>query len=276
MQDTFINLLGKLPNWFVGVPKLKCFYTNRLNKDLFRFCQLTKSYKIEINLNNFSENYLWFGCKPINIDSFLQKHLKPESVFVDCGANIGIWSIIASEYINNKGEIHSIEPNPEIYLRLKRNLNHNNLQNKCKVYSLALSNDNGDKFLYLDDFNHQMSTLSDGIKGKKKVNVTSRTLDSFNLNNVDGIKIDVEGYELQVLEGSMKTISNLKPWLVIELNNTFHKIQKIIEWEVYKYLRQIGYTTNFDPNKELDFRYCEDIVFFDSKNTEIKKFVSFL
>lgn len=132
MQDTFINILEKLPNWVVGVPKLKSFFKNGLDKDFFRFCQLTKSFKIEVNLNNTSENYLWFGCKPTNIESFLQKHLKPESVFVNCGANIGIWSIIASEYINNKGEIHSFEPNPEICLRLERNLNHNNLPQNSK------------------------------------------------------------------------------------------------------------------------------------------------
>ena len=121
-----------------------------------------------------------------------------------------------------------------------------------------------------------MSTLSDGIKGKKKVNVTSRTLDSFKLNNVDGIKIDVEGYELQALKGSIKTISDHKPWLVIELNNTFHKIQKIIEWDVYQYLSKFDYTTSFALNRKLNFGYCGDVVFFNSKNTKIKKFEPFL
>jgi len=127
------------------------------------------------------------------------------------------------------------------------------------------------EFLYLDDLNHQTSSLNK-LDRHNKIKVHKKAFDSFNLKRVDGMKIDVEGHELQVVKGSIKTISALKPWLVIELNNSFHEIQNIAQWETFQILTGIGYTTNFDIKAHLTYDYCGDVVFFDSAKTCLSKY----
>jgi len=271
-----INLVERIPNRFVGVPKLKSYFASKLTSEIHRFCSLTDNFKIELNLNDSSENYLWFGCKPQEIINFLRSNLRPESIFVDCGANIGIWTIIALEFIKTGGAVHSFEPNPNLCERLQKNLDYNNLGEQCSIHEVALSSDSKTEFLYLDDFNHQMGSLRRAKTEGNKIKVLTKTLDSFNLNRIDGMKIDVEGYESQVIKGAIQTISSYKPWLVVELNNSFHKIQNITQWEVYRMLADIGYTTNFDKAENLKYTYCRDIVFYDSETTCLSLYPPFL
>ncbi|SVD62297.1 uncharacterized protein METZ01_LOCUS415151, partial [marine metagenome] len=234
VQSFAINLLGKIPNSFMGVPKIKSYFASKLTREIYQFCSLSENFKIELNLNDSSENYLWFGCIPKEIIDFLRCNLRHDSIFVDCGANIGIWTIIALEYIKSKGAVHSFEPNPKLCKRLQKNLDYNKLNDKCSLHQVALSSDSKMEFLYLDDFNHQMGSLHKGNNENNKIKVLTKTFDSFNMNRVDGMKIDVEGYESQAIKGARKTISSLKPWLVVELNNSFHEIQNITQWEVYR------------------------------------------
>ena len=276
MLDFAINLVERIPNRFVGVPKLKSYFASKLTGENHRFCSITDNFKIEINLTDSSENYLWFGCKPKDIISFLSSNLRPDSVFVDCGANIGIWTIIALESIKSAGTVHSFEPNPKLCKRLQKNLDYNKISQQCTLHEVALSSDSKIVFLYLDEINHQMGTLRGGENEKNKIQILTKPLDSFNLNRIDGMKIDVEGHESQVIKGGMESISFHKPWLVIELNNSFHKIQNITQWEVYRILTDIGYMTHFDKTENLEYTYCRDVIFYDSAKTPTEQFPPFL
>jgi len=274
--DFAINLVGRIPNRFVGVTKLKSYFANKLTGENHRFCSLNDNFKIEINLTDSSENYLWFGCKPKDIISFLSSNLHSDSIFVDCGANIGIWTIIALESIKSVGTVHSFEPNPKLCKRLQKNLDYNKISQQCTLHEVALSSDSKTEFLYLDEINHQMGTLRGGKNEKNKIQILTKPLDSFNLNRIDGMKIDVEGHESQVIKGGMESISFHKPWLVIELNNSFHKIQNITQWEVYRILTDIGYMTHFDKTENLEYTYCRDVIFYDSAITPTEQFPPFL
>lgn len=276
MLNFAINLVERIPNRFVGVPKLKSYFANKLTGENHRFCSLTDNFKIEINLTDSSENYLWFGCKPKDIISFLSSNLRSDSIFVDCGANIGIWTIIALESIKSVGTVHSFEPNPKLCKRLQKNLDYNKISQQCTLHEVALSSDSKTEFLYLDEINHQMGTLRGGKNEKNKIQILTKPLDSFNLNRIDGMKIDVEGHESQVIKGGMESISFHKPWLVIELNNSFHKIQNITQWEVYRILTDIGYMTHFDKTENLEYTYCRDVIFYDSAITPTEQFPPFL
>ena len=120
-----------------------------------------------------------------------------------------------------------------------------------------------------------MSSLNK-LDRHNKIKVHKKAFDSFNLKRVDGMTIDVEGYELQVVKGSIKSISFHKPWLVIELNNSFHKIQNITQWEIFQIFTGIGYTTNLDIKAHLAYDYCSDVVFFDSAKPSLSKYPSCL
>jgi FkbM family methyltransferase len=275
IKNIIINCISILPNHIIAVSKIKSFIISFLDIDIYKFCSVSTNFKIEINLKDKSENYLWYGNIPEEITKFLYSNLNSNSVFIDCGANIGIWSTIALEIIKSEGCVHSFEPNPNLFLRLTRNLKFNNISSRCNCYKLALSSESRSSFLYLDDHHHQMGSLYYREKNKKlKVNLI--TLDSLKLCQIDGMKIDVEGHELQVIKGAMKTLAPHKPWLVVELNNSFYDVQYITEWEVYHLLTGIGYSTNFDMGQSLNLSFCRDIIFYDATKSVKEKFPPFL
>lgn len=196
-------------------------------------------------------------------------------MFIDCGANIGIWSLIAQETIQENGKVYSFEPNPSLFKRLTENLDFNNVFSNCICYPMGLSSKLHSAFLNLDDNHHQMGSLHTEMSDKK-VKVELITLDSLKLDRIDGIKIDVEGHEFEVLKGALESLTKNKPWLLIELNNLFYNISNITQWNVYKLLSGLGYSSNFHETTNLSKSYCRDILFYHKTNNNSERLPSFL
>lgn len=144
---------------------------------------------------------------------FLKHYLRRKDVFFDVGANIGLYSILARKFVGTKGVVHSFEPTLEIYNRLSRNILLNKYRNVFS-HNIALSNTCG----YLDfNISHDgydaWNSLGYPSAGNviTKTTVWADTLDNliqeYQINKVDLIKIDVEGWEIQVLQGGSKYFS---------------------------------------------------------------------
>lgn len=264
-----------LPNSVLGVPRFKSFLLRTFNFQGFFFVKVLNDLKIQVNLEDFSENFLFYGCGPKTTIDFLKNHLNNGDVFIDCGANIGLWTLIASNATKNNGVVYSFEPNPKLYERLVKNIEFNNLQQRCSIHKFGLSSAPHSSFLYLDDNHHQMGSLHNK-NSNSKIKVELDTLDSFELSRINGMKIDVEGHELDVIKGAIQTLTLHKPWLVVELNNSFYNIQDITQWKVYHLLTGIGYTTNFDSRQNLNLSFCRDIIFYDTTKSNKGQFPPFL
>ena len=134
-----------------------------------------------------------------------QKKLK---TIIDIGAWWGPWTLWWGAKAKT---IEAFEPNPEILPDLTQNTNK---LNNCTVHNTALGNTTGNVSM-------QYETHS-GTYHIKDYNgsINLRTLDSYNFQNVDIIKIDVEGFEVPVLEGAKQTILTQRPWIQIEGNNS--------------------------------------------------------
>ena len=90
--------------------------------------------------------------------------------------------------------------------------------NNVTLYECALSDVETDSIMTARDYKSGMSSLlKRKFKDKYEVIVKTKKLDSFDLPKVDFIKIDVEGYEAQVLSGAKKTILKWKPKIYIEI-----------------------------------------------------------
>ncbi len=135
------------------------------------------------------------------------KALPPEGVFIDIGANVGIYSAIAAAALNRLGCVVAIEPNPPVFERLKFNLSAtcevNPEKPRVEVLQQGISDQTGEFELFLDDSNLGASSLLGNTRGQKSIQVPCSTLleviDAQKLSRVDVIKCDIEGAEDRAL-----------------------------------------------------------------------------
>jgi len=176
-----------------------------------------------VNNNNFFE---------YDLLQKLQPYIKKNAVILDIGANIGNHSIYWATRSNAK-KIYSFEPVGNFFKILKKNVEINKLNNKVKIFNIGLSDQkiNG-SISHYDPTNIGETSIKQDLNGSLVLD----KLDNIKIeeNAIDFIKIDVEGHELQVLQGSRETLLKHKPTIFIE---TFpDKKQK-----VHEYLTNLGY-----------------------------------
>jgi FkbM family methyltransferase len=161
-----------------------------------------------------------------------------------------------SRYLSSGSHIYAFEP--VYYNILDINIKQNNLEDKIKIFDIGLSN-KSEKFTgFVMDFSLKSNYGFTQIINLEKANEESQliinveTLDSFNIENVSFIKIDVEGNERNVLEGSINTIYKYLPTILIEIwctsENSIKKYTKEEnlpeikkQFDVFEILFNLGY-----------------------------------
>ena len=147
-----------------------------------------------------------------HITEFLKLNLTKDSVFVDVGSNYGWHSIISHDLCK---EIYSYEPQKLIYEQQLKSIQVNNISN-IKLFNYGIGNTNESKNMRPIDYDSYVH-IGDLSIGEGGESIEVRTLDSLLPNGYDFIKIDVQGYEKYVLEGSLNIINNHKPIIIIEI-----------------------------------------------------------
>jgi FkbM family methyltransferase len=174
----------------------------------------------------------------------LQQILKPGDVVVDVGANAGFITLAAAQRIGPSGRIIAMEPQPKIYGFLK---DHIRLNNHCNVQALNVA---------VGDRNGTVSFVCDRDDDRSRVDASGRisipmlTLDEAlrqeHIASVDFLKIDVEGYELFVLQGAPDTLRKTR-YIYIETDlETYARSGYTIE-DVLAFLRDASFEL-FVPN----------------------------
>lgn len=141
--------------------------------------------------------------------------------FVDIGANNGYYySLKAAKFGIN--EIHSFEPNPKILTHLYKNIYENNFQEAIKVYEMALSNLPPSTLSLASNRGANSRIIQKKRIRDKILKVSSRKFDDLDLTLTGPtlMKIDVEGYELDVLKGANNFVERNRPYVILEINNT--------------------------------------------------------
>ncbi len=208
----------------------------------------TQFGKIVININDqfIGKSFLnqkYWGLQDIEIISRIIEFKckkKNKIVFYDVGANIGTHSIALSNIFKNKIVIRAFEAQSNIYEMFNQSIKINNLNN-IELYHNAVS-DKNDEIIRIDlpDYSKQNNfgglellkpfQNSDNAQMKKSgifEDIKSIKLDIFN-EEVDFIKIDVEGMENLVLKGSKNLIVNHRPFLFMELLKS--KLEDVTEF----------------------------------------------
>ena len=158
----------------------------------------------------------------------LSSVLKPGGVLLDVGAHIGYFSLKGAARVGPSGRVVSFEPNPETLVELRSNVAASHVESIVTVAPVACSDREQQLTLYAARvWNTGASSLSKENAGTYDESPTpyavrGRPIDDvvaeLGLTRVDAIKIDVEGAEVSVLRGAMKTLTKYHPKVVLEVD----------------------------------------------------------
>ena len=192
----------------------------------------------------------------LNFLNYYKKCIKINTI-VDIGAHIGYHTLYFSEIVKeNEGYVYAFEPQPQNYYLLNKNINNNNLKNVIP-YDYACSDCECESKIAIASLNESINmgdfTLNHNINDNKYYNVKCVRLDDIINTQIDVIKIDVQGWEQNVLNGSKKIVSNYKPLLIIEIEE--HQLNRngLTSEKLIKQLRNLGYYIYY-----LDYKYPSD------------------
>lgn len=202
----------------------------------------------KLDIADYQEYLIYFNLKTDSSKGVV-KHLSPDKgLILDIGANIGQTSLWIAKYIKSDlVNIIAFEPYPSTYSKLKYNLSLNNNFKNISAENIALGNSNSK--LYMTDCGSSNSggfTVNSVKINNDVVEVLQTTIDSYFKNNeqrINFIKIDVEGFEYQVLLGGEQTIKKDYPILFIELDNNNLKAHGSAAIDLLILLKNYGYNS---------------------------------
>lgn len=246
----YINYLYKFP-----INRGKNFLARVLTKIFGTFIVKTKDgISLEIFLSSpMDTSYYAFNFNNLILSEI--NNLNERNIFLDIGANIGYYSIVASKKVGESGRVYSFEPSAREFKRLLKNIELNQCSNIVPL-NIALSNTT-------DEINFSIANghtgLNSFIISEKSVPKTVQiaqtlTLDTLlNLKNrtIDLAKIDVEGAELNVLIGmegilKAKTIKRI----IMEITPKFFNCFNYTKDDVYRLLYRYGYKSLINSSSD--------------------------
>jgi len=140
--------------------------------------------------------------------------LKKGMYCVDIGSNIGYYALLESKIVGSEGKVISIEPSPTNFKLLEENISLQKLHNII-AYNFAAGNKEGNVRFMIDEKSNWCKVVDDKEISDKIINIESKALDNFfeelSVDRIDFLRMDVEGYEANILEGAQKTIQKFKP-----------------------------------------------------------------
>jgi FkbM family methyltransferase len=150
----------------------------------------------------------------------LKQILSPGNVFIDAGANVGIYTLAASRIVGETGRVLAFEPSAQSFPILKKNIALNSLTN-VHPFPVALTQENGRAWLHrgpnpsLNSLGKDPSWKEDGEEIVTKT--LDQTLHHAGIDRVDVIKMDVQGAEELVLRGGWNTVTSAHPIIIFEV-----------------------------------------------------------
>ena len=193
----------------------------------------------QINIEYFAE--FFSILRSIFVMNIYEKDysFQPGDTVLDLGANIGIFAVKAGKQVGKRGKVIAIEPDPHNLSYLERNLEINEIKN-CVIVPKGVWSKKGELNLYLGPGGGCNSLVWKREKlVSVKVDTLSGILDKIKVDNVNFIKMDIEGAEIEALEGMENILKEHDVTLAIE---AFHVVNnQPSSVVILPRLRKLGY-----------------------------------
>jgi FkbM family methyltransferase len=227
----FYTRLFKPYNLFKGVRK-RVLYKNK--------------FTLELAVDDWIQQNLYFLQEYEEKEmKFLESFLKKGDVFIDIGANIGLYSLVASELVGLEGKVFAFEPLRKNHEALQKYLQLNSVRN-VTLEKLAVSDKPGTIALHLneEDSNNGMATaFADSFTFSETVPTVPLDLHFANEPDlkINLIKIDIEGGEFLALKGMEGLLKKYKPALLLEIDPNILERTPFQQEDIETFLAELGY-----------------------------------
>jgi FkbM family methyltransferase len=148
------------------------------------------------------------------ITRLCQKLLRPGDIALDIGANLGVVALTMGRAVGTTGQVHAFEPNPALHPILTQSISRS--ERNITLHKFALGSSTGEMKLSVPKDNIGAASLmrSNGTEVKCEV----RPLDDVVAGDIRLIKLDVEGFENEVLQGAKHILTSACPFIILETN----------------------------------------------------------
>jgi FkbM family methyltransferase len=201
---------------------------------------------VDPNDNCGGRLYYWGSYEPEQTAAFkaLLHELHP-ATFIDIGANIGYYSLLAATH--SRAKVYSFEPSPSIADCLTRSVNANLYNDRIRVIRKAASCTPGELSFFINENPHNfgLGSIVNTVASSTMVNVECCAADDELQEDLAApilCKIDVEGAELMVLKGMTRILENLCPVLIVEMHPVELVKAGASARQVYDLLGEAGYS----------------------------------
>ncbi len=210
--------------------------------------------KLKYDPNSYIGRYLYYrGIFEEQLIAQMARQLRPGMTVVDVGANIGLHTVVAAGIVGNTGRVISVEPQSRVREALTENVELNHLQNVTIVATGLGRSPQKSQIFHVNPANDGQATLRPDAHRRDRCTaeeIDIRTLENVlqeqGVSKVDVLKIDVEGSEMDVLEGASNWLDSNRPGCIFvecidaHLRKFGSSSAELVEWLVARDYEVLG------------------------------------
>lgn len=218
------------------------------------------------DISDYMGHFIYFGFKDLSLHNMLN-YVKTGDTIIDVGTNIGVSLLNFAKKTGNTGKVIGFEPDSFNFNNCKKNIALNKFNN-IELINEGLGNKTGNFNMIIEDRkNRGRNKITNAISNDTENNLVSiTTLDIwFNqnkkINKLNILKIDVEGYDLKVIQGALTLINQFNPIIFVELDDNNLRAAGNSAEELILFMNSIHYkcyklTDKEEINTGKDFTNC--------------------
>jgi len=193
---------------------------------------------MRINLHGSAVAFATGTAEP-RLQSALTSELRPGATFFDIGANVGFMTLIAARLVGPSGRVLAFEPVPANAAAIRENVALNGID-WVEVHETAIARSTGNASLIISDVSafSRLATVNVPTGARESIEVPVTSIDEFLAGGghpaPDVVKIDVEGAELEVIEGMRRTLAEHHPVLLCEVHDLYAEYVELMSSLAYE------------------------------------------
>lgn len=273
-----LESFGYLGNYYVSKYILRKRLLTRRIQD-YQLC-------LDPWLPGISRTLFISGTREEQLKYVLEQEVLPGSNVLDLGANIGSYTIMLARLVGPSGKVYALEPEPRNFSLLEGNIGLNKMEGQVKAFNIAAGDKKDRLKFYISEYSNMHTFVPHSREGKPSKALTGESLDmevidlSSFLNGklpVDLIRMDIEGYEVEVLIGLRNAIEDgvFQGKIVFEAHfpkydDKEHSMREQLRW-LFEQGYRVSLVTSTDEKKtRLKERGYEPFQLVQTSNTRFR------